>query len=249
MTWLSDVLDSSSVDLRSHNKTGRPSEKSQPAGSEPFVRGSCVSCWNTQGHCKATARNSHNTSEKLSPGVCSAPYILSSLGVFRESQSLRKNPKHTPCVMTPPWTDAAVDFISCQWALIINESTSARDFLETVHVSLITNRADADFTDHWMMRGSDRRASLTADFQDPWDDVERGIWCSLRLSAAAAVSYIFLRTRNLTALVSKWVGTVTLCCVANQKVFWTRLLNSFYSDESHIFTYYTFPQRLLWHCF
>lgn len=212
------MLESSSVDLRSH-ETGRPPEKSQPAGSGPFVRGSCVS-WSTQGHCKATARNSHNTSEKLNPGVCSAPNILSSLcGVFTKFKE--KPSTHSLCDDTTVNWRYSGSYQLSLGCYYIYESTSAQVSSETLRISLITNRADADFSDHWMMRGSDRRASLTANFQDPWDDVERGIWCSLRLSAAAAVSYMFLQTPDLTALVSKWVGADCLCCVANQKVCWT----------------------------
>lgn len=72
-----------------------------------------------------------------------------------------KNSKHSPCLLTP-WRNTAN--LSREWAVIIYDLTSA---LKKCHLawSEVTNRADADFTDYWMMRRSDLSAPLTADLQ------------------------------------------------------------------------------------
>lgn len=84
---------------------------------------------------------------------------------------------------------------------------------------LITNRTDAVFTDHWMMRRSDRSAPLTADFLQRLQRRcgKKNMMFTSTFCCISCKSYVSSDHRVSETFTSRWVGTLMLCCVAKWK--------------------------------
>lgn len=158
--------------------TGRPTsiELRARSPSRP-LRGSSVGR-DTQIHCEATTRNSQFIRKSLrAPPPTSSP-----LPSPHGQETSREEVRTHSCLLTVCYSNATS--VACT-------NMSDRKEESDLERSWTTKRADADFTDYWMMRQPGRSALSPADFQDPRDDVERGIWWSLRLFAPAPVSSIY----------------------------------------------------------